>query len=85
MELIVHTNPEGIEKNINPFDHGSALHTDIMKIQGLKQAFDLHCFDVAFGATRRDEEKGRVKGKMIDFCSRPACSSRASTFNHIRG
>ena len=60
MELIVHTNPEGIEKNINPFDHGSAMHTDIMK-QGLKQALDLHCFDVAFGGARRDEEKRRVK------------------------
>ena len=57
MELIVHTNPEGIEKDINPFDHGSALHTDIMKTQGLKQALDLHKFDVAFGGARRDEEK----------------------------
>ena len=61
MELIVHTNPEGIEKNINPFDHGSALHTYIMKTQGLKQVLDIHCFDVAFGCARRDEEKSRVK------------------------
>ena len=61
MELIVNTNPLGIEKNINPFDHGSAVHTDIMKTQGLKQALDLHCFDVAFGGAHRDEEKSRVK------------------------
>jgi len=61
MELIVHNNPEGIEKNINPFDHGSALHTYIMKTQGLKQVLDIHCFDVAFGCARRDEEKSRVK------------------------
>jgi len=61
MELIVNTNPLGIEKNINPFDHGSALHTDIMKTQGLKQALDLHYFNVIFGGARRDEEKSRVK------------------------
>ena len=67
MELIVHTNPEGIEKNINPFDHGSALHTDIMKTQGLKQALDLHGFDVAFGGARRDEEKSRAKERIFSF------------------
>lgn len=67
MELIVHTNPEGIEKNINPFDHGSALHTDIMKTQGLKQALDLHKFDVAFGGARRDEEKSRAKERIFSF------------------
>jgi len=61
MELIVNTNPLGIEKNINPFDHGSALHTDIMKTQGLKQALDLHCFNVIFGGARIDEEKSRLK------------------------
>ena len=65
MELIVHTNPEGIEKDINPFDHGSALHTDIMKTQGLKQALDLHKFDVAFGGARRDEEKSRTKERIF--------------------
>ena len=69
MELIVHTNPEGIEKNINPFDHGSALHTDIMKTQGLKQALDLHKFDVAFGGARRDEEKSRAKERIFSFRS----------------
>lgn len=69
MELIVHINPEGIEKNINPFDHGSALHTDIMKTQGLKQALDLHKFDVAFGGARRDEEKSRAKERIFSFRS----------------
>ena len=67
MELIVHTNPEGIEKDINPFDHGSALHTDVMKTQGLKQALDLHQFDVAFGGARRDEEKSRAKERIFSF------------------
>jgi sulfate adenylyltransferase subunit 2 len=69
MKLIVHTNPEGIEKNINPFDHGSALHTDIMKTQGLKQALDLHKFDFAFGGARRDEEKSRAKERIFSFRS----------------
>lgn len=69
MELIVYTNPEGIEKNINPFDHGSALHTDIMKTQGLKQALDLYKFDVAFGGARRDEEKSRAKERVFSFRS----------------
>jgi len=69
MELIVHTNPEGIEKNINPFDHGSALHTDIMKTQSLKQALDHHKFDVAFGGARRDEEKSRAKERIFSFRS----------------
>jgi sulfate adenylyltransferase subunit 2 len=69
MELIVHINPEGIEKNINPFDHGSALHTDIMKTQGLKQALDFHKFDVAFGGARRDEEKSRAKERIFSFRS----------------
>ena len=67
MELIVHINTEGIEKDINPFDHGSALHTDIMKTQGLKQALDQHGFDVAFGGARRDEEKSRAKERVFSF------------------
>jgi len=67
MELLVHVNPEGLEKNINPFDHGSALHTDIMKTQGLKQALDHHKFDVAFGGARRDEEKSRAKERVFSF------------------
>jgi sulfate adenylyltransferase subunit 2 len=67
MELLVHSNPEGVEKGINPFDHGSALHTDIMKTQALKQALDLHKFDVAFGGARRDEEKSRAKERVFSF------------------
>jgi sulfate adenylyltransferase subunit 2 len=67
MELLVHTNPEAIEKNINPFDHGSALHTDITKTDGLKQALDHYKFDVVFGGARRDEEKSRAKERMFSF------------------
>ena len=67
MDLIVHINPEGVAKNINPFDHGSAIHTDVMKTQGLKQALDAHRFDVAFGGARRDEEKSRAKERIFSF------------------
>ncbi len=67
MELLVHVNPEAIEKNINPFDHGSALHTDITKTEGLKQALDQWQFDVAFGGARRDEEKSRAKERVFSF------------------
>ena len=67
MELIIYTNPEGVEKNINPFDHGSTLHTNIMKTEGLKQALDLHGFDLAFGGARRDEEKSRAKERVFSF------------------
>jgi sulfate adenylyltransferase subunit 2 len=63
----VHLNPEGVEKNINPFDHGSSLHTDVMKTQGLKQALDQHKFDAAFGGARRDEEKSRAKERVFSF------------------
>ncbi len=67
MELLIHINPEAIEKNINPFEHGSALHTDITKTQGLKQALDHYKFDVAFGGARRDEEKSRAKERVFSF------------------
>ncbi|MEM1434469.1 MAG: sulfate adenylyltransferase subunit CysD [Pseudomonadota bacterium] len=67
MDLLVHINPEGIEKDINPFDHGSALHTDMMKTQALKQALDQYGFDVAFGGARRDEEKSRAKERVFSF------------------
>ncbi|NOH29026.1 sulfate adenylyltransferase subunit CysD [Vibrio mediterranei] len=67
MELIVHKNQEGIDANINPFDHGSAKYTDIMKTQGLKQALDKHQFDAAFGGARRDEEKSRAKERVYSF------------------
>jgi len=67
MDLLVHINPESIAKNINPFDHGSALHTDITKTVGLKQALDKYKFDVAFGGARRDEEKSRAKERIFSF------------------
>ena len=67
MDLLVHINPEAIEKNINPFDHGSALHTDITKTDGLKQALDKYNFDVVFGGARRDEEKSRAKERIFSF------------------
>ena len=67
MQLIVHKNPEGVEKGVNPFTHGSGLHTDIMKTQALKQALDKHEFDVAFGGARRDEEKSRAKERVLSF------------------
>jgi sulfate adenylyltransferase subunit 2 len=69
MRLIVYQNPECLEKGINPFDHGSALHTDMWKTQGLKQALDLHGFDAAFGGARRDEEKSRAKERVLSLRS----------------
>jgi sulfate adenylyltransferase subunit 2 len=66
MELLVHRNPEAIERGINPFDHGS-LHTDMWKTEGLKQALDEHGFDAAFGGARRDEEKARAKERIFSF------------------
>ncbi|WP_372600600.1 sulfate adenylyltransferase subunit CysD, partial [Amphritea sp.] len=66
-ELITYMNPEGVEKDINPFTHGSALHTDIMKTEGLKQALNKFKFDVAFGGARRDEEKSRAKERIFSF------------------
>ena len=60
-ELLVHKNPEGVAMGINPFVHGSAKHTDIMKTEGLKQALNKYGFDAAFGGARRDEEKSRAK------------------------
>ena len=68
-DLIVHRNPEALEQGINPFDHGSALHTDLWKTEGLKQALDLHGFDAAFGGARRDEEKSRAKERIFSFRS----------------
>ena len=69
MRLLVHINPDGVARNINPFTHGSALHTDIMKTVGLKQALDEHGFDAAFGGARRDEEKSRAKERVFSFRS----------------
>jgi sulfate adenylyltransferase subunit 2 len=67
MKLLVHINPDAIARNINPFDHGSSLHTDITKTEGLKQALDQHKFDVIFGGARRDEEKSRAKERIFSF------------------
>ncbi len=66
-ELIVHKNLEGVAKNVNPFDHGSALHTQIMKTDALKQGLDKYGFDAAFGGARRDEEKSRAKERIFSF------------------
>jgi len=67
LELVVHSNPEGIAMNINPFDHGSEVHTKIMKTEALKQALDGNGFDVAFGGARRDEERSRAKERIFSF------------------
>jgi sulfate adenylyltransferase subunit 2 len=67
LDLLVHVNTEGLEMGINPFTHGSALHTDIMKTQALKQALDQHGFDAAIGGARRDEEKSRAKERVFSF------------------
>ncbi|MCU0968086.1 MAG: sulfate adenylyltransferase subunit CysD [Rubrivivax sp.] len=67
MELLVWQNPEAKAQGINPFDHGSQIHTDLWKTQGLKQALDHHRFDVAFGGARRDEEKSRAKERIFSF------------------
>ena len=67
MELITHINPDGLKNDINPFTHGSTLHTDIMKTQALKQALNEHKFDVAFGGARRDEELSRAKERVFSF------------------
>jgi sulfate adenylyltransferase subunit 2 len=69
MELIVHVNPDGVAMGINPFVHGSALHTDIMKTQGLRQALDRYGFDAAYGGARRDEEKSRAKDRVFSIRS----------------
>ena len=67
VELLVHQNPEAVARGINPFDHGSALHTDLWKTEGLKQALSHHGFDAAFGGARRDEEKSRAKERIFSF------------------
>jgi sulfate adenylyltransferase subunit 2 len=69
MELLVHQNPDCVAQSINPFTHGSAVHTDMWKTEGLKQALDLYGFDVAFGGARRDEEKSRAKERIFSLRS----------------
>ncbi|PHR91538.1 MAG: sulfate adenylyltransferase subunit CysD [Robiginitomaculum sp.] len=70
LNIIVHTNPDGVEQNMNPWDFGSDVYTDVMKTQGLKQALDMHGFDAAFGGARRDEEKSRAKERVFSFRTR---------------
>ena len=69
LDLLVHINSEGVEMGISPFRHGSAVHTDVMKTQALKQALDRHGFDAAFGGARRDEEKSRAKERVFSIRS----------------
>jgi sulfate adenylyltransferase subunit 2 len=67
LNLLVHINEDGVRRGINPFDSGSALHTQVMKTEGLKQALDKYGFDAAFGGARRDEEKSRAKERIFSF------------------
>jgi sulfate adenylyltransferase subunit 2 len=67
MKLIVHVNADGLAQNVNPFTHGSAVYTDVMKTQALRQALDQYGFDAAFGGARRDEEKSRAKERIFSF------------------
>jgi sulfate adenylyltransferase subunit 2 len=69
LDLLVHTNSDGVEAGINPFDHGSTVYTDVMKTQALKQALDQYGFDAAFGGARRDEEKSRAKERVFSIRS----------------
>ena len=69
-DLVVHSNPEGVEQGINPFDHGSKNYTDIMKTQALRQALDAGRYDAAFGGARRDEERSRAKERVFSFRAR---------------
>ena len=67
LELIVHTNPSGLEQGVSPVTHGSSLYTDVMKTEALKQALEKYGFDAAFGGARRDEEASRAKERMLSF------------------
>ena len=67
VKVLVHQNPEAMALGINPFDHGSEIHTDLWRTQGLKQALNMHGFDAAFGGGRRDEEKSRAKERIFSF------------------
>ena len=70
IDLLVHTNPDGLRDGIGPFSHGSSVHTDVMKTQALKQALDHYKFDCAIGGARRDEEKSRAKERVMSFRSK---------------
>jgi sulfate adenylyltransferase subunit 2 len=69
LDLIVHVNEEGLRKGVNPFTHGSAIHTDVMKTEALRQALDKYAFDLAFGGARRDEERSRAKERVFSLRS----------------
>ena len=69
LDLIVHRNPDAVEREINPFDHGSAVHTDVWKTEGLKQVIEAYRFDTCFGGARRDEEKSRAKERIFSVRS----------------
>ena len=69
MELLVHVNRQGLERGVGPFTHGSAVHTEVMKTEALRQALDMHGFDAAFGGARRDEERSRAKERVFSFRS----------------
>jgi len=88
-DLVVHSNPEGVEQGINPFDHGSKNYTDIMKTQGLKQALDAGGYDAAFGGARRDEEKSRAKERVFSFRDKnhrwDPKNQRPELWNHYNG
>lgn len=69
LDIIVHTNPDGLARNVNPFDHGSSYYTHVMKTEALKQALQAHGFDAAYGGARRDEEKSRAKERVLSVRS----------------
>ena len=75
-KLITYTNPRGVADGVGPITHGSTYHTDVMKTEALKQALDLHGFDVAFGGARRDEEKSRAKERIFPFAHQAIVGSR---------
>ena len=79
LDLITHVNPDGVAQGINPFTHGSAKHTDIMKTEGLKQALDKYGFDAAFGGARRDEEKSRAKERVYSFRTASTAGTRRTS------
>ena len=89
LQLVVHTNPEGLAAGINPFDHGSSHYTDVMKTQALKQALDAGRYDVAFGGARRDEEASRAKERVFSFRDREhrwdPKNQRPELWNHYNG
>ncbi len=89
LDLIVHTNQQGVEAGINPFDSGSAKHTQVMKTDALKQALTKHGFDCAFGGARRDEEKSRAKERIFSFRDRfhqwDPKNQRPELWNHYNG